>query len=106
MKIKNAIFQVFREEKLPTINTDATPSEINKWKSSLNLQNVTKTSPSISEDSSITYILRIVEKVFSEPSEKASDTLVTYTMSVCDVFLKNINNVFNKYLVSFATLRK
>ena len=67
-------------------------------------------------DPSVTHILRIMEIAFSD-SQKSSDVLIAYTISVCEVFLSPeneniqmsesiIKSKLEEHLVSFATLCK
>jgi hypothetical protein len=101
------------------ISTNASPTEISKWKNNPAVKKChDKLLEPINEydDETTTYMVRIMEKVFIDPN-KASDILIAYAMSVCDIFLdpKNehiqitksiIKEKFEVYLVSFAILRK
>ena len=114
-KIKEAIFSVF--EKLTPINTNASPATINRWKNSTNVRicydNLYKPTTE-SEDESVTYIMRIVEKVFVD-SKSVTDAQIAYIMSVCELILdpdneniqineSTIKEKFQELLVSFAIL--
>ena len=98
---------------------NASPAEISKWKRDLAVKwcydNLFE---QINEynDETVTYIVRIMEKVFIDPN-KISDALIAYVMSVANIFLdpKNeniqitefiIKEKFEEKLVSFAILCK
>ena len=97
---------------------NASPNEINEWKASEKVricyENLHK--PISNENVDVMYILRIVERVFVS-SKNATETLVAYTMSVCDVFLnpenaniqitkKTVKDKFKEFLVTFVILYK
>jgi hypothetical protein len=71
----------------------ASPTEVNKWKRNPAVnkcyQNLYR--PISDLDDQVTFFLRIVEKVFIE-SNKASEILIAYTMSVCEIFLNPDND--------------
>lgn len=118
-KTKDAIFSVYGEANLPSISMNASPAEISKWKRDPAvkkcydqlLEPINKY-----EDETLTFMVRIMEKVFIDP-DKASNVLMAYAMSVCNIFLDPTNEhiqitesiireKFEENLVSFAILRK
>lgn len=118
-KTKDAIFSVYGEANLPSISMNASPAEISKWKRD---PAVKKCYDQLLEpinkydDETLTFMLRIMEKVFIDP-DKASNVLMAYAMSVCNIFLDPTNEhiqitesiikeKFEENLVSFAILRK
>lgn len=118
-KTKDAIFSVYGEANLPSISVNASPAEISKWKRD---PAVKKCYDQLLEpinkydDETLTFMVRIMEKVFTDPN-KASNVLMAYAMSVCNIFLDPTNEhiqitesiikeQFEENLVSFAILRK
>ena len=102
---------------LPQINTNSSPSEVNKWKKN---QNVAKCYKSLfkqeTADDSATYMTRIIDKVWA--SKKYTPKIhIAYAISVCEFLLNPSNQKvqvsegsmkFNisKYLVSFSLNRE
>ena len=98
---------------------NASPAEISKWKRDPAVKRChDNLFEQINEynDETVTYIVRIMEKVFIDPN-KISDALIAYVMSVANIFLdpKNeniqitefiIKEKFEEKLVSFAILCK
>jgi len=98
---------------LPQINTNSSPSEVDKWKKN---QNVAKCYKSLfkreTADDSATYMTRIIDKVWV--SKKHTPKIhIAYAISVCEFLLNPSNQKvqvsegsmkFNisKYLVSFS----
>lgn len=97
---------------LPQINTNSSPSEVDKWKKN---QNVAKCYKNLfkreTADDSATYMTRIIDKVWA--SKKHTPKIhIAYAISVCEFLLNPSNQKvqvseasikFNisKYLVSF-----
>ena len=102
---------------LSQINTNSSPSEVNKWKKN---QNVAKCYKSLfkreTADDSATYMTRIIDKVWA--SKKHTPKIhIAYAISVCEFLLNPSNQKvqvsegsmkFNilKYLVSFSLNRE
>jgi len=102
---------------LPQINTNSSPSEVDKWKKN---QNVAKCYKSLfkreTADDSATYMTRIIDKVWA--SKKHTPKIhIAYAISVCEFLLNPSNQKvqvsegsmkFNisKYLVSFSLNRE
>ena len=102
---------------LPQINTNSSPSEVDKWKKN---QNIAKCYKSLfkreTADDSATYMTRIIDKVWA--SKKHTPKIhIAYAISVCEFLLNPSNQKvqvsegsmkFNisKYLVSFSLNRK
>ena len=85
--IKKAVFSVFGEEQLPTIDTQAGPSEIRQWKTDPSIRRCyNKLFATIKADTQTTYMARVLEKVWPD-SSKASDTHIAYAISVCKTLL-------------------
>jgi len=113
-KIKEAIFYVFREEKLPPIRMNASHTEINNWKKSSEVKRCYNNLNISTDGDSATYIMKIAEKVFTD-LKKTTDTQLAYTMCVCDCLLNPenesiqitesmIEDKLKDFLVSFAIL--
>jgi hypothetical protein len=98
---------------LPQINTNSSPSEVDKWKKNRNVaecyKNLFKRE---TVDDSATYMTRIIDKVWA--SKKHTPKIhIAYAISVCEFLLNPSNQKvqvseasikFNisKYLVSFS----
>ena len=114
-KIKEAIFYIFGESKLPQISANAMPAVINKWKKSTNVKKCYDLLyKPISDIDATTHIMKIVERIFENTSE-TTDVQVAYVMCVCDFFLNPendsiqitesmIKNKLEESLVSFTIL--
>jgi len=116
-KIKESIFSVFGETKLPPISTNASSAAINRWKKSPEVwECYRKLYRPISgfDNDSATYLERIVERVFPD-MEGITDVQIAYATSVCDFFLNpenesihvtelTIKDKFQKSLVSLAIM--
>ena len=117
-KIKKSVFVVFGENELPPINLDASPAEINQWKSLQNVQrcyeNLFQPIPE-ARDVNLTYIVLILARVW--PVTPPSQTQTAYGISVCQTLLnpneKNIKitkrvikEKLQNNLVSFAAFCK
>jgi hypothetical protein len=84
-KIKEAIFSVFGEANLPPISTNESPQEISRWKKNPAVRSCyLKLHKPVTDDENVTYVLRIIEKVFVSP---VPNLLIAFAMSVCDIFL-------------------
>ena len=116
-RIKEALFSVFGENLLPSINTSATPKEIYNWKKSELVNScynkIFSTIDPIGNPK-VTYMSRILEKVW--PSAKCTPNIhIAYAIGVCTTLLNphndniqisqsNLKSQTKKYLVSFASL--
>lgn len=116
-RIKESIFTIFGENILPPINLNAPPIEISQWKLTSNVRWCYDNlfSP-MNENTTISYMARILEKIWPD-SSIPSQTLLAYTVSVCQVVLdpnnkniritkKTIKKRFRINLVSFAVFCK
>jgi hypothetical protein len=117
-KIKEAILSVFGESNLLPISMNASPRTISNWKRHPSVKEcyLKLNKPIFEDEPEVTYILRIIERVFKDP-KSMSDELMTYAIGVCEVFLdpnnENIQisesvmkDMIEKNLVSFAIIRK
>jgi hypothetical protein len=102
---------------LPQINTNSSPSEVDKWKKNLNVakcyKNLFKRETA---DDSATYMTRIIDKIWV--SKKNTPKIhIAYAISVCEFLLNPSNQKvqvseasikFNmsRYLVSFSLNRE
>ena len=114
-KIKEAIFSVFGEANLPPISTNESPQDISRWKKNPAVRSCyLKLHKPVIDDENVTYVLRIIEKVFVSP---VPNLLIAFAMSVCDIFLNpNDENIqitksaikikLKEYSVSFEILCK
>ena len=96
---------------------NASPNDVNKWKRSSNVRrcyDLLHKPISENDETSTTYLMKIIEKIFAN-TDKATDTLIAYTICVCECFLDPENNVIQitestikdkleESLVSFAIL--
>ena len=114
-KIKEAIFSVFGEANLPPISTNESPQDISRWKKNPAVRSCyLKLHKPVTDDENVTYVLRIIEKVFVSP---VPNLLIAFAMSVCDIFLNSddeniqitksaIKIKLKEYSVSFEILCK
>ena len=114
-KIKEAIFSVFGEANLPPISMNESPQEISRWKKNPAVRSCyLKLHKPVTDDENVTYVLRIIEKVFVSP---VPNLLIAFAMSICDIFLnpddENIQITesaikikLKEYFVSFEILCK
>ena len=70
----------------------ASPKTISNWKRNPSVKEcyLKLNKPISAEEPEVTYILRIIERVFRKP-KKMSDELMAYAISVCEAFL-NLDN--------------
>ena len=92
--IKKAVFSVFGEEQLPTIDIQAGPSEIRQWKTDPSIKRYyEKLFTTIKADIQTIYMSRVLKKVWPDVS-KALDTHIAYAISVCKTLLDpSINGI-------------
>ena len=85
-QIKQALFSVFGENNLDSINTNVAPSKITEWKASNKTKSCyKKLFTPISYDQNDTYMARILGKVW--PVAMPSDMKMAYCITVCQVML-------------------
>ena len=109
--IKKATFSIFREEQLPSINTQAGPSELRTWKSNPKVKQCYDKLFQNIESGGLTYMTQILEKVWPDFS-KVHTTHVAYAISVCKTLLNpsiddiqitsSIEKKIKKNIVSFT----
>jgi hypothetical protein len=106
-RIKEAVFTIFGEANLPSINTNATPDEIRRWKTGPAAHCRKRLFEPLSLlDPNITYMSKILEKVWADP-DKVTNISIAFAISVCDLFLnpKSQNIQINEDTLK-ATLKK
>jgi hypothetical protein len=89
-RIKDAMFAVYGESQLDSINTNAPPQEVVIWKaSSKTRQSYRKLFDKINtrDPNSDTYMQKILSKIW--PSESPSNNKVAYAISVCQIMLSS-----------------
>jgi len=85
-QIKQALFSVFGENNLDSINTNVSPSKIMEWKASDKTKSCyKKLFTPISSDPIDTYMARILAKLW--PTTIPSDMKIAYAITVCQVTL-------------------
>ena len=89
-QIKQALFSVFGENNLDSINTNVAPSKIMEWKASEKTKSCykklfTPISSDPTDDPADTYMARILGKIW--PTTIPSDIKVAYAITVCQVTL-------------------
>ena len=90
-RIKEAVFSIFGEVSLPSVNMNTSSSDLSKWKSEAARECYKKLFEPISEDDDqVTYMSRILEKIWTD-SDRASDTSIAFAISVCEELL-NLDN--------------
>lgn len=100
-RVKDAMFSVFGESELDSINTNAIPSDVSEWKSSRKTKACyQKLFMSISSDPNDTYMSRILSKVW--PSKLPSNIKLAYAMAVCQIML---NDYYEKLTMSEDTVK-
>jgi hypothetical protein len=107
-RIKEALFSIFGEGNLPSVNMNTGPTELSRWKTGPAKECYKKLFEPISnqEDSQVTYMSRILEKVWSDAS-KASDVSVAFAVSVCESILSpNIESIQIKEEILKQKLKK
>lgn len=92
-KTKEAVFSVFGEANLPSVNTKFSPEEIRDWKATYAARCYRKLFEPMLDDPEVTYMSKILEKVFvsSKASDKASDNSMAFVISVSETFLNPKN---------------
>ena len=111
-QIKDAMFAVFGENQLDSINTSATPADVAAWKNSIKTKQCYKKlfKPINDATPNETYILKILGKVW--PGVLPSNIKVAYAITVCEIMLSQhfekltmseniVKDRLNKNLVSF-----
>ena len=89
--IKDALFGVFGEFRLPQINTNAIPKQIHDWKQSrLVTKCYRELFDQIKFNGSVTYMECILERMWS--IVKPLNVHVAYAISICITFLNLRNN--------------
>ncbi|UZO18754.1 uncharacterized protein OCT59_010066 [Rhizophagus irregularis] len=92
-RVKDVMYSVFEAtgHKLPSINTQASPSKIQKWKSKAEVKrcynNLFK---KVKDGQPTTYMLLIIDKLRKE-NKNPSKTQIAYAISICETYL-NPNN--------------
>jgi hypothetical protein len=90
-RIKEAVFSIFGEVSLPSVNMNTSSSDLSKWKSGAARECYKKLFEPISEDDDqVTYMSRILEKIWMD-SDRASDTSIAFAISVCEELLNPDN---------------
>ena len=97
-KTREAIFSIFGETNLPPINTNASSSEISRWKQKEKVSNCYKRlfEKIDNKENSPLVLTRIIGKVL----HKNSSTVETAFVVVYNLFILTINNIFY-YLILF-----
>ncbi|PKY18485.1 hypothetical protein RhiirB3_522799 [Rhizophagus irregularis] len=92
-RVKDVMYSVFEAtgHKLPSINTQASPSKIQKWKSKAEVKrcynNLFK---KVKDGQPTTYMSLIIDKLRKE-NKNPSKTQIAYAISICETYL-NPNN--------------
>jgi hypothetical protein len=87
-RIKEAMFSVFGESQLDSINTTAIPGKVAEWKASRKTRDCyQKLFTPISNDSTVTYMQKILTKVWSGTTP--SNTKMAYAITVCQIMLSD-----------------
>lgn len=85
-RVKEAVYFVFNN-KLPLINSNAMPSQIQKWKSDPLVKDCyDKLYRKITPGKSCTYMSKIIDKVWKDKRNVAK-VKIAYAMSICETFL-------------------
>lgn len=114
-KTRSAIFATFGDKNLPTINTNASPAEISKWKKTpevaLCYKKLFEKSDSTNEDSPLllSLIIKKVLKKKGSPTESVFVTVVCMNIlnpkySKLKLSTKSMKRKVKYYLVSFIIL--
>jgi hypothetical protein len=114
-KTRESIFSTYGELTLPSINTNANPSEIAEWKKSPEVSSCYRSLFNRTGDdiNSPLMISRIIEKVFQ--GKKYSNTEFAYVVAICKTILdpeydslqlkkSTMKRKVKGYLVSFVIL--
>lgn len=84
-RVKEAMYSIF--DNLPSINTQATPSQIQEWKARSSVKNCySKLFKKINDDSPTTYMSKIVEKL-QRDKKNPSRIQIAYAISICETYL-------------------
>ncbi len=89
-RIKEAIFSVFGEINLPSINTKVSPAEIIKWKNHPSIRECYKRlfKPIKSKDETTTYMHCILQKLWPKTDLKnIPDVWIAYTVGTAEILL-------------------
>jgi hypothetical protein len=108
--VKDAMYSVF--EGLPSINTQATPSQIQEWKGKRVVKECYfKLFKRVKKDQPTTYMSKIMEKLRKGENNNPSKLQIAFAISICETYLcfrnqtiqinENIKPQIIKNLVSF-----
>ena len=92
-KTRESLFSTFGESSLPSIKTNAGPSEISIWKRKPEVKNCFDNlfeKVKVDDDMSPSNITQIIEKVFSE--KKYSKVEMAYVVAICTTMLDPNND--------------
>ena len=86
-RIKEALFSIFGEGNLPSVNMNTGPTELSRWKTGPAKECYKKLFEPISnqEDSQVTYMSRILEKVWSD-ADNVSGISVAFAVSIYSMY--------------------
>jgi hypothetical protein len=99
--VKDAMFSVFGESQLDSINTNATPADVSEWKASAKTKACyQKLFTQISSDPNDTYMSRILSKVW--PDKLPTNIKMAYAIAVCQIML---NDYYEKLTMSEDTVK-
>lgn len=85
-KTRDAIFAIFGETALPTINTNSSATEIANWKKRLEVAECYKGLFEKINERSPTGLLRIIQKVFLDKKD-FSNAELAYVIAICTMML-------------------
>ena len=88
-RIKDAMFSVFGENQLESINNSALPEEVMTWKNSEKTKSCYNKlfTPFDQDNPNITYMIKILAKVW--PSAQASNAKSAFAITVCQTMLSS-----------------
>ena len=89
-RIKDAMFAVYGESQLDSINTNAPPQEVARWKASPRTRQCYRKlfdQINVLDPNSETYMQKILSKIW--PSDSPSNNKVAYAISVCQIILSS-----------------
>jgi hypothetical protein len=99
--VKDAMFSVFGESQLDSINTNATPADVSEWKASAKTKACyQKLFTPISSDPNDSYMSRILSKVW--PDKLPTNIKMAYAIAVCQIML---NDYYEKLTMSEDTVK-
>jgi len=85
-KVKDVMYSIF--DNLPSINTQATPSQIQDWKARSDVKNCySKLFKKIKDDNPTTYMSKIVEDLRKREKKILSRIQIAYAISICETYL-------------------